>query len=79
MFSDEKLYAEIAAHKNIPIYTVNLPYEILLNAIALLRDLILIRSDLVAYRLARRSLKPADQDRFLGGQILYIFLLFSAL
>ena len=38
------------------------------------------RSDLVAEWLARRTLKPADQDRFLGGHlsnIAFFLLLFQ--
>ena len=34
------------------------------------------RSALVAWWLARRTLKPADQDRFLGGHLLNIFFFF---
>ena len=30
------------------------------------------RSDLVAWWLARQTLEPADQNRFLGGHLLYI-------
>ena len=33
------------------------------------------RSDLVAWWLARQTLKPADQDRFLGGHLLNIVFL----
>ena len=31
------------------------------------------RSDLVTFWLARRTLEPADQGRFLGWHLLYIF------
>ena len=34
------------------------------------------RSDLVALWLARRTLEPADQGRFLGGHLLYIIFSF---
>ena len=40
-----------------PIYTVNVGGT---------------RSDFMAKWLARRTLKPADQDRFLGGHLFYI-------
>ena len=37
------------------------------------------RLDLVALWLARQSLKPADQDRFLGGYLLNIVFFFLLL